>query len=197
MIKVFHGENRLQAEKAIVEYLGRDYETIEGDNLTLADLPNIFWGTSLLGSSQAFLIKDILSNKAIANEIPTYLDTNYKVAIWETKIDTRSSIYKILKNKVEIVKFEMPKDYRAFDVCRMAKKNGRKAVEMLREIEPTEDPIAFAGLMVSQAIKEYKAYPGKKEKAAFKELSRLDMQLKSSKLQPWTIIEAFLTKMSI
>lgn len=43
MLSVFSGENRLEAEKAVKRALGTDYEVFEGENLTVADLPSIFW----------------------------------------------------------------------------------------------------------------------------------------------------------
>ena len=83
-----------------------------------------------------------------------------------------------------------------FEIYKTAKKDGVKAVELLEKIEHEQEPMMFLGLMVSQAVKDYDARPGAKEKRALKELSRLDMQLKTTKLQPWTLISAFLLRLA-
>ena len=49
MIKIFTGNDRVRALKAIAQFLGEDYEVFDGANLEPHDLPNIFWGTSLFG----------------------------------------------------------------------------------------------------------------------------------------------------
>ena len=67
---------------------------------------------------------------------------------------------------------------------------------MLEKIKNQEEPMMFFGLLVSQAIKDYNYNPGKKEKKALKELSKLDVKLKSSKLSSWLLIESFLLEFS-
>ena len=37
MLKIFYGENRLEAEKKIKALLGEGYEVFEGENLELTD----------------------------------------------------------------------------------------------------------------------------------------------------------------
>ena len=56
--------------------------------------------------------------------------------------------------------------------------------------------IMFFGLLVSGAIKDFQAHQGIKEKKALKELSKLDLDLKSSKLSSWLLIESFLLRLS-
>ena len=94
----------------------------------------------------------------------------------------------------------MPRDMEAglvFEIYRIAKKDGKKAVEMLDRVKEGQEPLMFLGLMVSQALKDYRTRPGVKEKRALKELSKLDMQLKrESTLQPWTLVQAFLLRLS-
>ena len=87
-------------------------------------------------------------------------------------------------------------DFRiVFDVFKVAKKDGKKAVEMLKKLESEEDPIRFTGLLVSQAIKDYQKNQGSKEKRILKELSKLDVNLKSSKIDPWLLVESFLLQL--
>ena len=78
----------------------------------------------------------------------------------------------------------------------MAKRDGKRAVEMLEEIRVSQEPMMFVGLMVSQAIKDYTARQGAAEKKALKELSKLDLDMKSSPVDSWLLIEAFLTRLA-
>ena len=200
MIKVFYGENRVKAQEEIRKFLGENYEVVEGADLSVSDLANIFWGNSLLSDERAILVRDILANKEVAGELVNYLESPHKIVLWEMKVDKRSVAYKELKDKVEFKEFVMPRDVNAglvFEIYRTAKRDGKKAVEMLDKIKDEQDPMMFLGLMVSQALKDYRVRPGVKEKRALKELSKLDMQLKrGSTLQPWVLISAFLLRLA-
>lgn len=195
MIKVYFGENRKQAMKDIQKYLGDDYEVVEGDSLSAADLPSTMMGNSLFSLERSILIRDFFANKALVGELPKYYDSPHKIILLESKVDKRSSIYKTLKNSVEFKEYQMPRDPNAnlvFDIYKTAKRDGKKAVDMLRRIKVNQEPMMFLGLMTSLAIKDYKSRPGVKEKQALKKLAKLDMDLKSSKIEAWTLIEAFL-----
>lgn len=199
MIKIFTGEDRVRAQKAISKFLGENYEIIDGINLEVNDLPNIFLGTSLFGTERKIILRDLGENKSVFDKIVDYLDTPHRIALFETKLDKRSATYKSLKDKIEINEFTLPKnqDYRlVFDIYKTAKMDGKKAVAMLEKIKLNEDPINFAGLLNSQAIKDYAASQGTKEKKALKELSNLDLNLKNSKLDSWLLIESFLLRLS-
>ena len=64
MIKFFYGDDRVRAKQAIESFLGtKDYEVIEGADLTSSDLPSIFLGNSLFASTRAILIRDFATNK--------------------------------------------------------------------------------------------------------------------------------------
>ena len=157
MIKIFTGEDRLRAKNAINKYLGQDYEVIEGIDLTPADLPSIFLGQSLFEKNRKILIQDLSENKSVFDELPKYLDTPHQIAILELKLDKRSSAYKAIQKQVEIQDFPLHKDPNfgvVFNIYHTAKKDGKKAIKMLEQIKPTEDPMMFFGLIASQAIKE-------------------------------------------
>lgn len=83
-----------------------------------------------------------------------------------------------------------------FDIYKTAKRDGKKAVAMLDKIKSEEDPVMFCGLMVSQALKDYRVHPRIKEKRVLKELSKLDLDMKSTSLQPWTLVQGFLLLLS-
>lgn len=199
MLKIFTGDDRIRATQEIEKLLGKDYEIIEGADLEPSDLPNIFQGTSLLSADRKILIRDLSINKPAFEKLPDYLDTNHKIILLETKLDKRSNTYKILKDKTEIKEFTAKKDPNlnlVFGIYNTAKKDGKKAIANLEKIKTSQDPIMFFGLLVSQAIKDYGEKQGTKEKKALKELSKLDLELKSSKLSSWLLIESFLFRRS-
>lgn len=199
MIKVFCGEDRVRAQEALRKFLGEEYEIVEGVDLTKEDLPSLFYGGSLFTEKRAIMVRDLGANKEVFEKIVDYCDTPNKVGLFETKIDKRSSAYKALKDKVEFLEFVPPKDPRAgmvFEIFRVAKRDGKKAVEMLEQIQYDQDPLMFTGLLATQAIKDYKEKSGDKEKRVLLELSALDMNLKTGKIEPWLLVKSFLLKLS-
>lgn len=199
MIKIFTGNDRVAAKKAIEKFLGPRYEIIDAANLDLSDLPNIFFGSSLFDAKRRILLRDFSENKVAFEKLSDYLDSPHQIALFETKLDKRSAAYKTIKGKVDIQEFTLPQnqDFRlVFDIYRTAKKDGKKAIELLEKIKINEDPIQFAGLLNSQAINDYASKQGAKERRTLKELSKLDIDLKSSKLSSWSLIESFLLRLS-
>ncbi|MDO4399065.1 MAG: hypothetical protein Q4C24_02110 [Candidatus Saccharibacteria bacterium] len=200
MIKLFYGDDRVRAQQEITKFLGAtDYEIIEGADLTPADLPSIFLGNSLFAESRTILIRDFTANKPVCEKLSDYLNTPHKVAILELKLDKRSAVYKALKGQIEFQEFTLPKNPNlglVFDIYRTAKHDGAKAVQMLEKIQAEEDPIMFCGLMISQALKDFKQKQGIKEKRALRELSKLDLNLKSTSIQPWLLVQSFLLQLS-
>ena len=67
---------------------------------------------------------------------------------------------------------------------------------MLATIQGAEDPVKFAGLLNSQALKDYAKHQGTKEKRVLQELSKLDLELKSTSIQPWLLVQSFLLRLS-
>lgn len=201
MVKVFVGDDRVRAAKAVESELGGDYEVFEGESLTLTDLPSIFQGTSLFsGEKRRILLKDLGENGAVWEKIVDYLETEHEVIIWETKIDKRSAGYKRLKEaEVEIREFnlaqkpEMRQVFGIFDTA--LRGDGEAAVRMVEKIELEQDPYMFLGLMVTQALKKFEAKQGSKERRVVKMLAELDMQMKGEAnvyLEPWTLVKMFL-----
>ena len=199
MIKIFTGENRTKAQQEIIRLLGHNYEVIEGANLTPEDLPSIMQGASLFADTRSILIRDLSPNKAVFDKLPDYLDTPHNIIIQEISLDKRSNTYKKLKDQIEIVNFTLPESSNLsiiFNIYSTARIDGKKAVAMLAKIEPEEDPIKFCGLLISQALKDYRRKQGIKEKKALKELSKLDLNLKSTSYQPWLLVRSFLLRLS-
>ncbi len=199
MIKIFYGQDRVRAKKAIENFLGENYEIVEGADLTLEELPNVFLGNSLLSSSRSILIRDLFNNKIVLEKLPDFLDTPHKIIVFELSIDKRSAAYKNLKDKIEIKEFVLPENPNQkliFNIYKTAKVDGKKALELLETIKPNEDPFMFFGLLVSQSLKDYNQKQGIKEKRALKELSKLDLAMKSTSLSPWLLVESFLLRLS-
>lgn len=198
MLRIFTGDDRISATAEIEKILGKNYEIIDGPELQPSDLPNIFFGTSLLHDERKILIRDLSANKLAFEKLPDYLNTSHQIILLETKLDERSSTYKSLKGKLEIKKFAIkdPNFNLVFGIYDVAKKDGKKAIDNLAKIKTTSDPMMFFGLLVSQALKDYNKRQGTKEKKALKELSKLDLELKSSKLPSWLLIESFLLRLS-
>lgn len=200
MLRVFFGENRLEAEKKIRALLGEGYEVFEGESLGLTDLPSIFQGTSLFETGKRkILLKEVGENSAVWEKIMDYAETPHEVVIWETKIDKRSAGYKRLKAaKVELVEFpalKKPAMNLVFGVLDAALRDGKRAVEMVEKIETEQDPYMFFGLLVTQVLKKYEASrAGAKERRMLKELAKLDLQMKSSGMEPWMLIKSWLLR---
>lgn len=199
MIRIFYGEDRIRITSEIERILGKKYEVFEGAELDPSDLPSIFFGTSLLSADRKILIRDLSTNKPAFEKLADYLNSPYEIILFETKLDKRSNVYKTLKDKIEIKEFVGKKDPNlnlVFGIYNTAKRDGKKAVKDLEKIKMNEDPIMFFGLLVSQALKDFQQNQGTKEKKALKELSKLDLDLKSSKLSSWLLIESFLLRLS-
>lgn len=199
MLSIFSGEDRLEAEKAVKRTLGTDYEVFEGENLGVADLPSIFLGTSLFGiEKRQILLKELSENKEVWEKIPDYLATEHDTVIWESKIDKRSAVYKAMKSAgVAMQEFAAKKNPDAnmvFNILDMALRNGPQAVKMVEKIELEQDPYMFFGLLVTQAIKKLEYRAGTEEKHLLKELSALDMQMKTTSVEPWLLVKSFLLR---
>lgn len=199
MIRIFYGEDRVKAKDAAQRILGDGYEVLEGNEIKIADLPSIFFGTSLLAEKRAILVKDLGENKSVFEKLPEYLATPHEVILLESKLDKRTATYKEVKDKIEIKEFILPKnmDFKiVFDIFGTAKRDGKKAIEMLRKIEDTQDPFMFFGLLASQAVKDFGFRQGRKEKRVLIELSKLDILMKTTSIQPFLLIESFLLQVS-
>lgn len=200
MIRVFYGDDRVTVQKMAVRQLGEDYEAIEADNLTANDMPSLLLGVSLFAETRAILIKDLSDNKECWEQLPKYVaECPHNVVIWETKLDKRSVVYKELsKDKnVEFKEFKLAEDPDkkvVFDIFDTAfRGDGKGAVKMCEKIETTNDPFMFMGLMVTQAVKKLQ-YNNPRAARALKALSAADLDMKSTSLEPWTIIKMVLLK---
>ena len=200
MIKVFYGENRAMARKAIDKLLGKDYEIVEAENLTTSDMPSVFLGTSLFGEKRKILVKSLSENKECYEMLPKYVDEcPHDVVIWEEKIDKRSVTYKVLA-KSDAVEF---KEFAAmatvdknlvFEVFNEAYRgNSRKAIELCDQIAATNDPFQFIGLMTTLGAKKLQ-FDATKATKTMKAIAEADMNMKIGGIEPWTAVKIALIK---
>lgn len=204
MIHIYYGENRALSDKNAKKVLGEKYETIDAENLEVSDLPTLFLGTSLFETeSRKILIRGLAEKKELFDELQKYLETPHEVVVLETKIDGKWTSLKELKKceNVDVVenKFEedTSKRFLAFNIYDLALNNPEKALKMLKENEENEDPYAMLGAWSTSAIKNLKNSPNSKQnKNILKELSRIDMLMKTTKFseEPWMLLESFLLR---
>ncbi|MBR3233186.1 hypothetical protein IKF74_02835 [Candidatus Saccharibacteria bacterium] len=203
-IRIFTGDDRVKISETVTKELGEGYEVFEGEGLTMSDLSGIFLGATLFSIEvRKILIKDLGENKEVFEElvrrIEEFLKTDAEVVIWETKLDKRLAATKaLMKAGVEVREFKAVAkvDMRAvFNIYDMALRDGAGAVAELAKIENEQDPYMFFGLMVSQAIKKLEWRPdGAHEKRILKELAKVDMQMKSTAVEPWMLVKSFLLR---
>lgn len=204
MIKVFYGSDRKKIDAEVKKILGTDYEVFDGENLKKEDIVNVFLGTSLFAEKRKILLKDLTPARGeqgedLYEEIAKYVDTPHTIVIWETNVSQKKTYKDFVKlKKVEAKKFDLADkvDMRAvFNIYDTALVDGERAVKMLTELQDKQDPYMFFGLLVSQAIKKYEWRQGAKEKRVLKELSKVDMQMKTTAVEPWYLVKSFLLRL--
>lgn len=206
-IRVVYGDDRVGAEKAIKRELGDELEVFEGENLSKEGLFGIFLGGTLfVPAERKILVKSLGENREIFEEFGEKLDefakTSNEVIIWEEKLDKRTATYKKLKAAgVEMREYKRDEAIDArmvFGIYDLALRDGDKAICKIEEIEKTEDPYKFFGLLVAQALKKLEWRPkGIKEKRVLLELSKADMLMKTSSMEPWLIVKMVIRQISL
>ncbi len=205
-IRIYTGDDRVKIGEQVIKDFGEEYEVFEGENLDRESLPSLFLGGSLFAvGKRKILIKDFSENtdawNSFAENIEMLSKSDADVIFWETKLDKRlASTKAVVKAGVETREFKLvnPVDMKAvFNIYDVALRDGEKAVKELEIIETKQDPYMFFGLMVSQALKKMEWRPrGIKEKRVLKELAVVDMQMKSTAVEPWMLVKSFLLRLS-
>jgi len=204
MLHIFYGEDRLKSEEMAKKVLGDNYEVIDSEGLEMSDLPTIFLGTSLFESERRIMIKGLSERKELFDELEKYIDTPHEIVVLETKINGNLTSFKNLKkaNNVDIKENKIEEvidKFLSFNIYNTAVRNSKQAIKMLKKAEDTEDPYAMLGAWASQAVKNLKQNPTKKNKQIVKELATIDHLLKSTKFSenPWNLLEAFILRLEI
>ena len=201
MLQVFYGDDRGRAQRDIRSILGADYEVFDGTSLQLADMDSIFRGTTLFAENRKILIRDLGENKdGCFESLVEYKDTPHEVIIWEGKLDGRSSFAKDLKKSVRCVEYKAPplRDRNfAFNIFDQAwQGRGKQAVEMCEQIRYEEAPYQVMGALIWKGTDKLEKDGGEKARKTIKLLAKADMDMKSSKVEPWLIVESCLLEIA-
>lgn len=207
MIEVWFGEDRMGIAKEVKKVFAGEYEVFAGEEMGLSELRDALLGRSFLAEERKVLIKGLAENKVVWEGLAEIvaergvMGTRNAVVIWEEKLDKRTRTYKELgKAGVRMREFKLV-DKEAeqnakmvFEILDVAMRDGKRAVAMLEKIELNQDPYMLVGLFATQALKKYASRQGVREKRLMRELAKLDMEMKSSAIEPWTLVKAFLLK---
>ncbi len=209
MFYIYYGDDRVRISQEVKKVLGEEYEIFDGENLGIQDIVNICQGTSLFGDKRKILIRDLTPVRKEKDEesdepgidfyaeFLKYVDTPHTIVIWETMAPRRKSFKEFSKCAgVRTQQFKIFEKKKIFDIAELALVDGKKAALELKKVEDENDPYMFVGLLVSKLCQKYNYSYGVKEKRALKALSELDMQMKTTSLSPWTLLESFLLELS-
>ena len=195
-IKIFYGSDRIAARKAAERVLGSEYEVIDAEQLTLADLESIFRGTTIfdMGAERKILLKDLSLNKVCFEKLPEYADTTALVVVLDGKLSKVLSSVKAvfackdIETKECILSEEKSRDkYENFAPFSSA--YAGRGAEALRKLKAIKDRTAapmIIGTMGTQAAKYLNTTKGQQ---AMKILAQADMMMKSSKVDMWVPVE--------
>ncbi len=201
MMKIFYGNDRIATERAVRQVLGDEYEVVEADNLTRADMDTVFRGTSLFGDKRKILVKNLDGNKECFDVLEQYLDTPHDVVVWLGSFDKRSVAYKaISKSKsAEIKEFKLPEirekfyTFKIFDEA--AAGHSAKALKMCAEIEITDDPYMTLGAFASSAYKKLELRQ-RNATEMIRILAKADLDMKRTGIDGWKIIKKALLEIA-
>lgn len=111
MITVLTGENSFELVRALAairaDFAGAA-EQFDGDELELAQLPDLLLGGTLFSTERLVIIKNLADNKKLWDVLPDWLektDTDTHVVLVEPKLDKRTKTYKELKKHAVLREF--------------------------------------------------------------------------------------------
>jgi len=111
MITLLIGENSFEIERylrKIIDGFSGEIERINGENLQLAQLPDILMGVSLFKSDRVVIVRNLSDNKSIWPIFGDWLDKvsgDIHLVIVESKPDKRTSTFKALKKSATVQEF--------------------------------------------------------------------------------------------
>lgn len=209
MIYIYSGDDRVKISQEVKKVLGEKYEIFEGENLGAQDIMNICQGMSLFGEKRKILIRDLTPARKEKDEesgepgidfyaeFLKYVNTPHTIVIWETTLSKKKSFKEFVGMPgVKSQQFKVFEKNKIFEIADLAMVDGKKAVAELKKVEDDNDPYMFVGLLTSKLCQKYNYSHGAKEKRALVALSELDMQMKTTSMRPWTLLESFLLELS-
>ena len=111
MITWLTGENSFEVREALKEIkasFNGEPEIVDGADITLAQLPNLFMGMSLFAQQRLVIVSELSQNQAVWTKLPEWLprvnDTIHLVFV-DKKPDKRTTSYKALKSASQLEEF--------------------------------------------------------------------------------------------
>lgn len=111
MITVLVGENTFERERTlqkIAASFSGEVEKIDGNALTIAQLPNIMMGVTLFSQSRLVIIRHLQENTTVWAALPNFTTRttdDVHVVFIEDKLDKRTKTYKTLQKQATIQEF--------------------------------------------------------------------------------------------
>lgn len=118
MVYYLYGENSFALERELARLIAdsaEEPEKLDGSELGLHDLPDIFSGQTLFATKRLIVIRDLADNKTVWSELENYLHTlseDVTIILIDTKTDKRSKTYKALHKIGKVTEFITPKTAR-------------------------------------------------------------------------------------
>ena len=117
MIYFFYGENSFEQRRAIqslVASFSGTAEWIDGEELTLGQLPDILGGGTLFAEKRLIIVRSLSLNKSVWEALGEWVDRvsdDTTLVISEVKPDKRTKTYKSLQKAATTQEFSLWKEY--------------------------------------------------------------------------------------
>lgn len=111
MITLLLGENSFEVERAlngIIDSFSGNVEKIEGSELQVSQLPDIFMGVSLFADKRLVVIRNLSENKSVWPVLGDWTDKisdDIHLVLVDPKPDKRTSTYKTLQKSADVHEF--------------------------------------------------------------------------------------------
>lgn len=110
MIYVITGENRYQRDREVALIVdGCEVERLDGGQLEVTDLANIFMGQTLFATERVSIIDQASGNKSLWTELVPWLekfDDKSTIVLIEPILDKRTKTFKVLQKTAKIIDCE-------------------------------------------------------------------------------------------
>lgn len=113
MISLLYGENDFELKKHLKKIVNEftdknTIEKIEGDSLSVDDLPNLLSGISLFSQNRLVILYDTSTNKEVWDKLADYIENDNndtQLVLVETSPDKRTKTFKQLQKHANSVQF--------------------------------------------------------------------------------------------
>ncbi|MBI3494542.1 DNA polymerase III subunit delta [Candidatus Saccharibacteria bacterium] len=113
MISLLYGENDFELKKHLKKIVSEfadanSTEKIDGDSITIDDLPNLLSGMSLFSQNRLVVLYDASSNKDVWDKLADYIEndnSDTQLVLVEASPDKRTRTFKQLQKHANVVQF--------------------------------------------------------------------------------------------